>query len=86
MLLFLIQITAEMDRESMDELVKSVDDGVLIHLLYVILAEFQERFYRYRQQALASASAVLTAASEAAGASSTQPEVEEPEEEERPER
>ena len=64
MLLFLIQITAEMDRESMDELVKSVDDGVLIHLLYVILAEFQERFYRYRAQALAAASGAASASSQ----------------------
>ena len=54
----------------MDELVKSVDDGVLIHLLYVILAEFQERFYRYRAQALAAASAAASA--------SSQPEPEEP--------
>ena len=48
----------------MDELVKSVDDGVLIHLLYVILAEFQERFYRYRAQALAAASAAASASSQ----------------------
>ena len=39
---------SEMDRESAKELVRTVDDGTLIHLLYVILAEFQERFYVYR--------------------------------------
>ena len=60
----MFKITAEMDREAMDELVKSVDDGVLIHLLYVILAEFQERFYRYRAQALAAASAAASASSQ----------------------
>lgn len=38
----------EMDKETAVHLVKSVDDGMLYHLLYIILAEIQERCYVYR--------------------------------------
>lgn len=37
-----------MDKETAVHLVKSVDDGMLYHLLYIILAEIQERCYVYR--------------------------------------
>ena len=37
-----------MDKESISKLVCSVDDTILIHLFYSLLAEWQERYYRMR--------------------------------------